>query len=216
MTETHRLTNKDLSTLTATCSVCGPVGIRKSGTGHQCAIKKSQAFKDWASANPEKAAVNRRRKSEHILTRKDRQNMTARCQKCGDVKLVPWGRGVICGNLAGIRRTVQESSSRGACRECWLIDGSKVWLRGDGSCPACSAWSPSLEVRPEERRDPGDREAGELKRLGFYEPGEFTEAYGSGFSVAGDLMDPYQIEDYDSAVPGWRTLGSERPWNEVG
>ena len=213
----HRLSEKDTETLTGNCSVCGLVAIRKSGNGYQCAIKKAQTHKSWAGANPEKAAVNRRHRSEHVLTNKDRDNMTALCQKCGDVKLVPWGRGVICGNLAAIRRTVQQSTSQGTCRECWIIDGSKVWLTAEGKCPACLAWTPSLEPRPEERRDPGGRRSAELKGLGFYtydDDPETAEPYGAGFSIVGET-DDYDIPEYESAVRGWTTLGSNRPWNEV-
>lgn len=212
----HRLTEKDVETLTANCSVCGFVAIRKSGTGYQCAIKKAQSHSTWASANPEKAAVNRRHRSEHLLTNKDRDNMTARCQKCGDVKLVPWGRGVVCGNLAAIRRNVQEASSQGACRECWIIDGSKVWLSADGTCPACKAWDARNEPRPAERRDPGRRSEADLRFIGYdpeFDGGE-AEPYGAGFSIVGDV-DPYEIPEYESAVRGWKTLGSGKPWNEV-
>lgn len=219
MAEVHRLTNKDASTLTGECSVCGLVAIRKAGNGFQCATKMSQRHKAWVSANPDKAAENRRHRSDHVLTAKDRQNMTAVCGKCGDVKLVPWGRGVICGNLAATRRTVQEASSQGTCRECWIIDERKVWLGANGVCPACAAWEPSVEARPEERRDPGGRQALELMHLGFYryddDPEDTDEPYGAGFSIRPE-GDPYQIEDFDSAVPGWKTLGSQKPWNEVG
>lgn len=212
----HRLTNKNLSTLTGECSVCGLVAIRKSGTGFQCAVKKSQSKRDWAKANPEAAAANRRQRSSHVLSQRDRENMTAECGKCGPVKLVPWGRGVICGNLAASRRSVQEKSSRGTCRECWVIEERKVWLAADGSCPACAAWDPSLEKRPAERRDPGGREARELMHLEFYRhEGTTPEPYRSGFSIVGDAVDPYGVDDYESAVPRWRTLGSTRPWNEV-
>ena len=212
----HRLTEKDTETLTAHCSVCGFVAIRKSGTGYQCAVKKAQAHKTWAGANPQKAAVNRRHRSEHLLTNKDRDNMTARCQKCGDVKLVPWGRGVVCGNLAAIRRNVQEASSQGACRECWIIDGSKVWLTADGVCPACTAWDASSGPRPPERRDTGGRDAADLRFIGFDPEFDATdpEPYGAGFSIAGEV-DPYDIPEHESAVRGWKTLGSRRPWNEA-
>jgi hypothetical protein len=212
----HSLSGKNTENLTGVCSVCGPVAIRRSGTGYQCANKKAQSHKAWASANPEQAAANRRHRSQHVLADRDRQNMTATCSKCGPVKLTPWGRGVICATLAASRRTVQEKSSQGTCRECWIIDGSKVWLTAAG-CPACLAWAPSLEPRPAERRDIGGREVTELTRLGFYQYDDdeaHDEPYGSGFSIVQD-RDDHEVPDYETAVPGWRTLGSKRPWNEV-
>lgn len=227
MDERHSLSGKNIENLTGVCSVCGPVAIRRSGTGYQCATKKAQSHKAWVSANPEQAAANRRHRSQHVLADRDRQNMTATCSKCGPVKLTPWGRGVICANLAATRRTVQEKSSQGTCRECWIIDGSKVWLSADGTCPACKAWDGSSwsdvgrgaghddyvgTAPPRPTRTNGWLD--EVTRLGL----PWTdEPYRSGFTITHPLAreggDP--MPDYETAIPGWKTLGSKKPWNEV-
>jgi hypothetical protein len=76
-----------------------------------------------------------------------------------------------------------------------------VYLRADGSCPRCS--------------DPATLDLGaQLRELeyGFDRSGERVP---EGMHVAYEDDDPYDMPDYESAVPGWRTLGSARPWSEV-
>lgn len=212
MNAKHSLSDRDLSTMTASCSVCGPVGIRAAGNGYQCSVKKAAGHQSWAKANPEKAAANRRARSDHRLSGRDPQARRAVCSVCGPVDMTPWGRGFACSKLAASRRTVQEKAPTGHCSECRIIDERLVWLRADGSCPACSSRDDRWSHIPAERRDPGGRQAADLDWLGL-EVDE-DEPYGTGFSFSGD-PEAYTVPERESAVPGWKTLGSDRPWNEV-
>ena len=196
----HRLVKKDLTTLTGECSVCGFVAIAKAGRGFMCGEKKKSAQKAWRENNPEKAAANRRLRSDHELFNRDYVKLTAECAVCGSVSMTPWGRGYACSTRAAELRTVQESKPTAACRECWIIDGDRVYMT-DGVCPRCS--DPRLYDTGASMKD-AERRAGELDGLP------------SGMTVV-DLAsdDPYAVPNFESAVPGWRTVGSERPWNQV-
>src|SRR5690348_10236094 len=109
----HSLTNKDASTLTADCSVCGFVAIRKAGNGFQCAIKKAQSHKAWVKANPQKATANRRLRSTHELFDRDYAKLTAKCRVCGPVDMVMYGAGYACGVNARTLRSVQQTTQVG-------------------------------------------------------------------------------------------------------
>lgn len=195
----HRLLSKDPQTRTGNCSECGLVAIAKAGNGFQCGEKAKARLKAWRAANPEKAAANRRRQSDHELFARDYVALTAKCVKCGPVGMTAWGRGYACATRAGELRSHQETSPSKPCQECWILDGSKVYP-ADGQCPRCAdrrLYDTGAQLR--------DAEASRLER-------EVPD----GFLVV-DLAhdDPYEIPEYESAVPGWRTVGSSRPWNEV-
>lgn len=196
----HRLLKKDLTTLTGECSECGFVAIAKAGNGFQCAVKKKAGQKAWSQQNPEKARANRRQRSSHELFNRDYVALTASCAVCGPVVMTPWGRGYACATRAAELRTSQESAPNAACRECWIIDGDRVYLT-DGVCPRCS--DPRLTDTGAALAD-AERRAGQLEGLG------------SGMTVVDlETDDPYFIPEYEAAVPGWKTVGSSRPWNEV-
>lgn len=196
----HRLLNKDLTTMTGECSVCGFIGVAKSGRGFMCGEKKKAVTSNWRERNPEKAAANRRQRSDHELFRRDYLKLTAECAKCGPVGMTPWGRGYSCSNRASELRAVQESKPAQACRECWIVDGDRVYPVG-GVCPRCADGRQSRlgsALRDAEHRASG---------LDGVPPGFMT--------VDLDSLDPYDVPEYESAVPGWRTVGTERPWMEV-
>jgi hypothetical protein len=198
--EIHRLLKKDPLTQTGECSVCGLVAIRKAGNGFMCGEKKKQAQAAWRAKNPAKSSADRRRQSDHELFARDYVALTAKCVKCGPVAMQAWGRGYTCATRAGELRTNQESSPTQPCRECWLIDGSKVYPV-DGTCPRCA--------------DPRLYDTGAQLRDAEYRASDL-DGVPDGYGVV-DLAhdDPYDIPEYESAVPGWRTVGSSRPWNEV-
>ena len=201
----HRLSHKDVENMTAFCEVDGLVSIRKSGTGFQCAVKKAASHKTWARQNPEKARANRAQRSDHALFNRDYAKLTADCQVCGSVDLLMYGAGYACGNRAReLRQVQQDEQAGGRCRECTIIDGpaKAPRLRSDGSCPRCE--DPSLSdlsglLRTQEHTF---RHAG-------------RERVPEGFHVAYDSLDEYAMAPNESAVPGWKTLGSDRPWNEA-
>jgi hypothetical protein len=206
----HSLKNRDEKTLTADCSVCGFVAIRKSGNGFQCATKIAERHKAWTKRNPQKAAANRRLKSKHELSSHDYPALTAWCSECEVfVDLVIWGAGYACGVNARALRTVQQESLVGnRCRECAIIDGPAGAPRLDasGNCPRCAEGPNRYDSRhvPVERRDHG----GDLAAL-------YKEWEAGGFLFEDANVDPDFAEPNESAVPGWKTLGSRRPWNEV-
>lgn len=196
----HRLLEKDPETRTGKCSVCGLVAIAKAGNGFMCGEKKKAAQRNWRANNPERSNADRRKKSEHELFKRDYVKLTATCVRCGPVEMTAWGRGYACAKRAAELRAVQEAKPVLPCRECWLIDGDKVYP-ADGVCPRCAdrrQYDTGSALRDAERR------AGELDGLG------------SGFSTVDlDTHDAYDVPESESAVPGWRTIGSDRPWNEV-
>lgn len=196
----HRLVKKDLTTLTGECSVCGFVAIARAGNGFQCVEKKKSSQRAWREKNPAKSKADRRRRSEHELFDRDYVKLTAKCVQCGPVSMTAWGRGYACATRAAELRTTQEARPVQACRECWVLDGSRVYPT-DGVCPRCS--DPRLYDTGSALAD-AERRAGELEGLG------------SGMSVV-DLAhdDAYEVPEFESAVPGWKTVGSSRPWNEV-
>ena len=196
----HSLKNKDLATLTGECSVCGFVAIRKSGNGYQCAVKKAEAHRSWTQRNPEKAASNRQQRSDHQLYNRDYRALTADCSACNrEVDLVMFGAGYACGVRARELRSVQQETLAGQwCRECQIIDGYRVRLTADG-CPRCN--DPRLSDLGASLRDAehnGNRAA--------------DQGVPAGFHVEREGFDAYAMPEYESAVPGWKTLGSDRPW----
>ncbi len=169
-------------------------------------MKKAETQKSWAARNPTKAAANRRVRSEHELFNRDYPNLVAQCRACDrEVDMVMYGAGYACGVRARELRTVQQDATVGArCRECSIIDGPATAPRLDasGRCPRCDEGADRYDPRhvPAERR----------VRDGLY--GEYENA---GFTVGTGDEDPYAMAEVESAVRGWKTLGSHRPWHEV-
>lgn len=204
----HKLTEKNFSTMTAMCSVDGLVGLRKAGKSVRCATANSAAQKAWAQANPEKARANRRLQSDHRLDGET-------CSVCGPVDTVPWGRGVACGNRARQLRSKQQKAVSRPCPDCLALDGRRIWIRGDGTCPRCTDTAMHYEFVPPERRDIGGRLNWTLVQLDALDIDPREEPYGSGYSISHGTVDPESTPKYESAVRGWKTVGSTRPWNEV-
>lgn len=197
----HHLIGKDLSTLTGDCSVCGLVAIRKAGRGFMCAEKKKQAQNAWRAANPEKVRANRRARSDHELTQRDYVRLSAWCVKCRVwVAMTPWGRGYTCATRAAELRSVQEAAPAKPCRECWILDASRVYLV-DGQCPRCS--------------DPRLYDTGAALRDAELRAGDLDGVPAGYATVDLETFDAYDAAESESVVPGWRTIGTSRPWNEV-
>lgn len=131
MNPTHRLDDKDRDARTATCSVCGPVKILPAGRGWVCANKKRAQKAQWAAANPEKVAASRARPGAHRLMVSD--GTLGQCLLCGEVPVVPWGRGYACKVRADQLRQKHQDSPALRCRDCkgWNTELS------EGRCTAC-------------------------------------------------------------------------------
>ena len=130
----HTLTLKDVEARTATCSQCGPVQIAKSGRGWMCALKKKGVTRLWAASNPEAAKANRSSSSPHRLLGKRVRDGFGLCPLCGDIDIVPYGRGWICGNRARELRAVQQETPLRGCIDC----RSYSVVAGTNRCVSCT------------------------------------------------------------------------------
>ena len=186
---THSLASKDVERRTADCSVCGPVKISKSGTGWVCAEKAKANARAWKARNPDR---DRTSKTEHKLTWKNPQTGTGLCAVCDVVEIVPWGRGYACpnGDAAKTRVHFQDAPAT-YCDACKLLDGDLVWLTVDG-CPRCN----ETDLNAMFAKDAADQ-----RLMGDTDWSEM------GMHVEGLLADPEYMPDYESAVPGWHTIG---------
>lgn len=142
--ERHRLSDRNLESLTATCSVCGPgVKIRRNGKrSFVCLTARRQAFRRWAKAHPDRAREARQFKpSDHRLEKRDGSPDT--CAVCGPVEPRAWGRGWMCGNrFAELRWTSEQVEPAPRCGNC-----QERWLE-DGECPKCDA-KPVAPLHPD-------------------------------------------------------------------
>jgi hypothetical protein len=115
--------------------------------------------------------------------------------------MTAWGRGYACATRAEELRAVQQQKPVEPCRECWILDASRVYLV-DGRCPRCAdprQYDTGAQLRDAESR------------------AQDLDGVPDGFGVV-DLEhdDAYDMPLVESAVPGWRTIGSaDRAWNEV-
>lgn len=185
----HHLTEKDTGARTGRCSVCGPVGIRKAGTGWTCAERQKAANRASKRRHPRR---EHRGANPHRLTEKNPRTRTAVCVKDGTTSIVPWGRGWICAERAKeLGRVTVQTAPLAYCRDCRAEDDSTIWLLADGSCPRCSS---------------GKVLSQELKRVQDYQQAMAAAGLGAGFHL--EPIDPYAMPEYESAVPGWRTLGA--------
>ncbi len=182
----HHLTDRDLETRTAVCSVCGPVGVIKAGNGWTCATRHGRAARRRARLVPRSRSTGR---SPHHLTDHDPESRTGTCPVCGPVSIVPWGRGWACAQRATeLGRVRQQEAPQEWCQDCRAADGTLVWLPTEGPCPRCGAGSDLAR---------GLRELEDARKA--------MEGLPPGFHLTGG--DPYEMPEYESVVPGWKTIG---------
>lgn len=130
----HRLSEKNFSTMTATCSVCGPVPMRSRGKGRMaCGKKIAEKHARWARGNPQKASRNRNTRSAHKLASFDASTHTGLCPVCGPVGVIPKGRGWMCETRAKELWSIQQSAPQERCRVC-----RRAYLSADGTCRYCT------------------------------------------------------------------------------
>ena len=192
MGETHRLSEQDREKLTATCSVCGPAVeiMRKGKYGLACREGDREAKRRYRAANPQRVRASKRRPaSKHRLEKRDGSPDT--CAVCGPVTPVVVGRGYGCPNRAkelGWKTFALEPQP--ACPIC------HTYLDRFGSCAKCDDDLSDLDdmwIPVESRR--------------------YVAPVGEGFSIQ---EWPSELsEEIESAVPGWKTLGSAEPWHGV-
>lgn len=183
MTERHSLAERDVERRTATCSACGPVKIQRAGNGWTCGTRANAQSRKQKRKNPDR---DRESKTEHTLV------APGVCAKCGPVNQVANGRGWMCAKRAAeLGRVNHQDKPQGYCRDCQILDGDIVWLTSDG-CPRCLETS----LHAMFAKDAAD----ERLMADFDDWGE------QGLHLVG-MADPYSMADYESAVPGWKTIG---------
>lgn len=193
----HTLTNKDVTALTADCSVCG-VGVQITGNGRKryaCAEARRLSQLRFRHSHPDRVRESKRRPpSAHRLTKRDGSADT--CAVCGPVEPKPMGRGYGCPNRAKeLGKTQFAAAPQPRCPLC------RTYLDRLGSCAKCDDDLSDLDAMfaPAESRSVR-RDARLLER--YYE---------DGFSIL-DPNDPYLLDSgYESVVDGWKTLGSDIP-----
>lgn len=186
----HHLSDKDPVARSATCSVCGPVRIGKAGRGWACSVKMKEHTRRWRAKNPNRD--HGRGKNPHALESRDVPARRAVCAKCGPVEIEPWARGWICSNRARqLGRVVKQETVQQHCLDCKAADGVLVWLT-DGACLRCAEVHLDAELA---KLADDERLMADLL--------EWAEA---GLHLVGP-SDPYAMPEYESAVPGWKTLG---------
>lgn len=192
----HKLTEKDVAALTATCSKCGPsTAIAKNGRGWVCREGRREAVRRWRQAHPERARASTKRPvSKHRLEKRDGSPDT--CALCGPVTPVVMGRGWGCPKRAEeLGWKVFEEQPQPPCLKC------KGFLDRFGSCPKCDA-DMGMDDKwiPEESRRHWSRSRGEWDTA-------------DGFSIRD--YEAFLPDEPESVVPGWKTLGSLEPWTGV-
>ena len=137
----HKLSNKDLTTMTADCEVCGEkVELEKKGKGYRCKNMGRELRRQYKQRNAE----SRGGKSEHSL------HGGSTCPLCGPVIPVPWGKGFMCPNRAKELGWKPADAIAPRCHRCdtFLISGT---------CPFCTPVRAPL---------PDDMHLGELPLTG--------------------------------------------------
>ena len=186
----HSLSERDTTARSATCSVCGPVRIQRAGTGWVCAIKQKEHGRAWRARNPQRN--HGRGHNPHQLTARSALLRSATCSTCGPVEIQPWARGWICSTRAHeLGRVVPQDAPQEHCRDCKAADGVLVWLTA-GACSRCAEIDLGMEFA---KLAADDRLVADM-----------VDWAADGLHVA-SLGDPYAMPDYESAVPGWKTLG---------
>lgn len=188
----HHLADRDTAKQTATCSVCGPTEMTRSKRSWICATRQRERMRAWMARHPDRRSGAR---SAHRLEWRDPELGDGLCAECGPTKIVAYGRGYACAN--GTTRRGQAEPNP-YCPDCRDADRRIVPLV-DGDCPVCSmTLNQQLAAGADLRRQIG--------RAGYHDGAEAGVPL-----VVGQWADPYKMPDYESAVPGWQTLGSRTP-----
>lgn len=188
-TERHSLSERDTDARTAVCSIDGPVTIRKSGTGWACAVKVNAQARETKRRNPARKHTS---DSPHRLEWKDPETRSGVCPIDGPVDIVPWGGGWVCRVRATeLGVTNPQDKPQGYCRDCVVADAVFVWLDAEGNCSRCAETDLNAEFA---KLAADDRLMADVE--------DWSEA---GINLV-TLGDPYEMPDYESAVPGWKTI----------
>jgi hypothetical protein len=192
----HRLSAINPSSLRAFCSRCGETECRRSGEGYVCLNARRDAQQRWRREHPERDATTKG-PSPHRLTWKDLTTMTGGCPIDGVVPIVAFARGYTCGVRAAELRSKQQSEPTPRCMECGRFATGYNEVSPTGLCQRCAK---DLDWATTQWSREGD--VGQLRDRGLS-----SDAY--RLLSEYDLHHPEgYVPDYESAVPGWKTLGA--------
>ena len=195
----HRLTDRDPVLRTAVCSICGPVRMSRNGKSWMCSNKKADLRASWYNRNPRRA-----KPSEHALTSKDTQNRLGICPVCGPVEIVPYARGWACANRAA-ELGHSQAEPHPKCSVCGNYHSRHNPVSPtSGQCEACAR----LLYQGTEPRGPSD-EAAMAQAFGPAHAAHDGTSLGAHMVTNFEWMNPEYIPDYESAVPGWKTIGDK-------
>lgn len=186
----HRLSEKDLEAMTATCATCGPgASIVRSRNSHVCREGRREAKRRFKQAHPERVRQDKRRPpSKHRLTGRDGEPDL--CAICGPVSPVVMGRGWMCPNRATELGWTQFAvTPQPKCPVC------ATYLDRFGACAHCDDdWDIDSKFIPaESRRYQGADVASEYLEHG-------------GFSIR-SFESPLGDDLPESVVRNWKTIG---------
>lgn len=157
-----------------------------AGRGWACVQGRRESRRNYKKAHPDRTRAGRKyAPSPHRLT--ERNGGPDVCSVCGPVEPKAWGRGYICPVL--LKEKGWTSTQLAPAPKCGLCN--KTWLV-DGQCPRCDAQARLTEN---------------------LSPAFVNEIYEAGMHIetAASWLDGTQ----ESAVPGWKTLGSHLPTTTV-
>lgn len=196
--ERHRLTDRDVDSLTADCSICGPaVAIRRVGKYFQCVTAAREAKAAWRKRHPASDKADKMRPpSAHRLMVRDGREDT--CKVCGVVTPVPHGRGWMCPNRAaelGFTGKATKVPPNQKCKTC------AAWLCADGHCPRCVT---ELDFSDLDWQYAPNKSRQKLRRFAGLNYGDLD-----GFTVQHPEDGPTSLpSSNESVVEGWKTIGS--------
>lgn len=197
----HRLSHIDKVKRSGTCSICGPVRIFRNGKYYMCGVKKAELRRAWFNKHGRKA-----KPSPHALLQKDPVTRLGVCPIDGPVEIVPFARGwackiradelgggraepakkcYLCGKYDSQHNPVSSTELRDMCEGC-------ARLMHSGPTPARAEQAEATAVGAAFDRSPS-----EGGNLGAHMVSNF------------DWLNPDYMPDYESVVPGWKTLGAK-------
>ena len=164
--------------------------VQPVGNRYACREARRQARLNYKIAHPGRVGMATR--SKHRLS--EREGTQAICAICGPVEAVVKGRGYMCRNRAHeLGWTVfEEQPAPGRCPVC------RTWRLKTGECPSCVdpigvSTGLSLMLAEWGRRQPVDTWIQDDLHYAHEKP----------------------LPEYESVVPRWKTLGSDKSWTEV-
>jgi hypothetical protein len=202
----HRLTILDAETRQGLCSICGPIRLARNGKSWVCSVQKADLRASWYNRNKRKA-----KPSAHALVEKDPVNRLGICPIDGPVDIVPFARGWAC-SVRAAELNHHQAEPHAKCSVCGNFDSrhnpvSPTGSQGQLRCEACARLL-YQGTEPNVLADTSVIAAAfgsSVGRDGHQGGGHSGAHMVSNF----EWLNPEYMPDYESAVPGWKTLGAK-------